>query len=178
MTAHRIGPLDDKLLVLLARYIRATAEQLTRHSYSPNSLRYVRKRLAGLVTAGYVAANIGFSQNGKPPYVYSPTMLGWHYADAHHGMPMPTRWRPSEVQLTGYRDFLHDLAITDIGIAIERFCREVDPLVTVVQFRHDRFLPQTKVLLPDGTTPRFGLMASSSSIFAAMTRGGRSNAAT
>jgi hypothetical protein len=157
MTDHRIGPLEDKLLVLLARYIRATAEQLTRHSYSPNSLRYVRKRLAGLVAAGYVAANIGFSQNGKPPYVYSPTMLGWHYADAQHGMPIPARWRPSETQLTGYRDFLHDLAITDMGIAIERFCRAVDPLVTVIQFRHDRFLPQTKVPLPDGTAPSIRL---------------------
>lgn len=158
-TAHRIGPLEDQLLVLLARYVRATAVQLTRYAYSPNSLRYVRKGLAGLVESGYVEANTGFSQNGKPPYVYSPTLPGWRYAEERHGTPIPSRWRPSEVQITDYRDYLHDLAITDTGIAIERFCREADPLVTFVQFRHDRFLPQTTVPLPDGTSPSIRLDA-------------------
>jgi hypothetical protein len=155
--AHRIGPPEDSLLVVLARYVRATAEQLTRHSYSPNSLRYVRKRLARLVEAGYVDANVGFSQNGKPPNVYSPTMQGWRYAEDRHGLPIPHRWRPSEAQITDYRDYLHDLAITDTGIAIERFCREAEPLVSFVQFLHDRFLPQTKVPLPDGTNPSIRL---------------------
>lgn len=158
-TAHRIGPLEDTLLVLLARYVRATAEQLTRHSWSPNSIRHVRKGLARLVEAGYAEAHTGFSQNGKPPFVYSPAMPGWRYAEEHHGMPLPSRWRPSEAQITDYRDYLHDLAITDTGIAIERFCREADPLVTFVQFLHDRFLPQTKVPLPDGTSPAIRLDA-------------------
>ena len=159
ITAHRIGPLEDKLLVLLARYVRATAEQLTRHSWSPNSIRYVRKGLARLVEAGYIDANTGFSQSGKPPYVYSPTMLGWRYAEEHHGMPIPARWRPSEARITDYRDYLHDLAITDTGIAIERFCREADPLVTFVRFLHDRFLPQTRIPLPDGMSPAIRLDA-------------------
>jgi hypothetical protein len=158
-TAPRIGPLEDRLLVLLARYVRATAEQLTRHSWSLNSIRYVRKGLARLVAAGYVEAQTGFSQNGKPPYVYSPALPGWRYAEDHHGMPIPSRWRPSEAQITDYRDYLHDLAITDTGIAIERFCREADPYVTFVQFQHDRFLPQTKIPLPDGTSPSIRLDA-------------------
>jgi hypothetical protein len=158
-TAPRIGPLEDTLLVLLARYVRATAEQLTRHSWSPNSLRYVRKGLARLVAGGYVEAHTGFSQAGKPPNVYSPAMPGWRYAEEHHGMPIPARWRPSEARITDYRDYLHDLAITDTGIAIERFCREADPLVTFVRFLHDRFLPQTKIPLPDGTSAAIRLDA-------------------
>ncbi len=149
-TAHRIGATEDNLITILARYVRATAEQCTRHSYSPNSLRYVRQRLAGLTAAGFVAKNLGYSQSGKPPFVYSPTMQGWRYAQDRHGMPVPARWRPGEAQLTDFRDYLHDLAITDFGIAVERFCREAGELVTLARFTHDRFLPQTTVRLPSG----------------------------
>jgi hypothetical protein len=149
-SVYRIGHTEDNLIVILARYVRATAEQCTRHSYSRDSLSYVRKRLAGLAAAQYVEKHRGFSQNGKPPNVYSPTMQGWRYAQEHHGMPIPTRWRPSEAQITDFRDYLHDLAITDFGIAVERFCREAGQLVRMARFTHDRFLPQTKVLLPTG----------------------------
>ena len=149
-TAHRIGPAHDQLLVLLARYIRATTPQLTRHSYSPNSLRHVRCYLNELKQAGYVDANKGFSQNGPPPFVYSPTMKGWRYAEEQHEMPIPARWRPSEAKLTDFRDYLHALAITDTGIAFERFCRAAGDSATLVQLLIDRFLPQTKVTLPDG----------------------------
>lgn len=150
-SAQRIGAPEDKLIAFLARYVRATAEQCTRYAYSPASLVHVRKKLAGLVTAGYVDANLGFSRSGKPPLVYSPAMKGWRYAQEYHDLPIPTHWRPAEAQLTDFRDYLHDLAITDFGIAAERFCREADPLVTMAQFLHDRFLPQTKVQLPDGS---------------------------
>lgn len=155
--APRIGPVEDKLLVLLARYVRATAEQLTRHSYSPNSLRHVRNRVNRLVDLGYVDPHRGFSRGGNPPLVYSPTTLGWRYAEERHGMPVPARWRPSEARLTDYRDYLHDLAITDVGVAIERFCREADPYVAFVRFLHDRFLPQTRIRLADGTSPAMRL---------------------
>ena len=158
-SAPRIGPVEDKLLVLLARYVRARVDQLTRHSYSPNSLRHVRTSLNRLVDLGYVDANKGFSQGGNPPFVYSPSLEGWRYVEKHHGMPIPSRWKPSEAKITDYRDYLHDLVITDTGIAIERFCREADPYVTLVQFLHDRFLPQTKIPLPDGTSPAIRLDA-------------------
>jgi hypothetical protein len=158
-TAYRIGPREAELILLLARYVRARVDQLTRHSHSPNSVRAVRKRLNGLVDAGYVDISQGFSQDGKPPFVYSLSMRGWRYAEEQLELPIPARWRPSEAQLTDYRDYLHALAITDLGIAIERFCREADPFVTFVQFLHDRFLPQTRVLLPDTTSPSIRLDA-------------------
>jgi hypothetical protein len=148
-TAQRIGTVEDNLLVLLGRYVRARADQLTRHSHSKNSLRFVRTRLARMAETGYVQVTTGFSQKGPPPNVYALTTKGWHYVGAHFGMPMPTRWKPSEGAITDYRDYLHDLAITDFGIAVERFCREADPLVRFVEFRHDRFLPQARVTLPD-----------------------------
>lgn len=148
--APRIGPTEDNLLTMLGRYVRATVEQCTRHSYSPNSLRFVRSRLTALVEAEYVAVSLGFSQNGKPPFVYSPTLKGWHYVQDSHGMPIPSRWRPSEAHITDFRDYLHDLTITDFGIATELFCREATPYVRFVRFVHDRLLPQTRVQLPTG----------------------------
>ena len=128
--AHRISPTEDNLITILARYVRATAEQCTRHSYSPNSLRFIRQRLTGLVEAGLVERSLGFSQSGKPPFVYSPSMQGWRYAQEHHGLPI--------------------LAITDFCIAVERLCREAGELIRLARFTHDRFLPQTKVQLPTG----------------------------
>lgn len=50
--------------------MRTRIDQLTRHSYSPNSLRMIRKRINRLVDAGYVEVYRGFSQDGKPPFVY------------------------------------------------------------------------------------------------------------
>jgi DNA-binding PadR family transcriptional regulator len=158
-TAHRIGASEDKLIAFLARYVRARADQCTLYAYSPGSLKFVRKKLAALVAAGYVEAYKGFSNSGKPPLVYSPSMKGWRYAEEHHGLPIPKHWRPSEAQLTDFRDYLHDLAITDFGIAVERFCREADPLVKAVRILHDRFLPQTRVQLPDGSRPAIRLDA-------------------
>lgn len=158
-TACRMGPREHHLMLLLARYVRARVDQLTRHSHSRNSLRYIRAGLNCLAEAGYVDIFKGFSQDGRAPYVYSPSMKGWRYAEDRFGMPIPARWRPSEAELSDYDDYLHALAITDMGIAIERFCREATPYVTFVEFRHDRFLPQTSVPLPDGTSPSLRLDA-------------------
>ena len=35
---------------------------------------------------------------------------------------------------------------------LERFCRDAQPLVTFVQFLHDRFLPQTRIPIANGTS--------------------------
>jgi hypothetical protein len=154
-SAPRFNAQHDALLVVLARYFRVSLAQAARHSYSPNSLPYVRGLLNDMIDQGYIQSYKGFSQGGNPPLVYSPSIKGWQYVEKHHGMPIPRRWRPEELPRTEYGDYLHDLAITDTGIAIERFCRDADPYVTFVQFQHDRFLPQTKIPLPDGTTPSF-----------------------
>src|SRR5215212_6767329 len=101
-TACRIGPHEHTLIILLARYVRARIDQLTRHSHSPNSLRLIRKRVNCLIDAGYVEVYRGFSQDGRAPYVYSLSMKGWRYVEEHFGMPIPDRWRPSEVELSDY----------------------------------------------------------------------------
>ncbi len=142
---------EDKLIAFLCRYVRATLTQCTRYDYSASSASHVRKILNSLIDAGFVAAHRGFSQDGRPPFVYSPTLKGWQYAKDHHDMPVPARWRAEEAKRQDFRDFLHDLAITDFGIAVEHFCREADPVVRFARFIHDRMLPQTKVGLPDGS---------------------------
>src|SRR5690242_17721278 len=152
---HRVGPTEDKLLAFLGRYLRATAAQCTRFAWSPNSLRFVRTRLAGLVAAGYLEAYAGFSRAGAPPLVYVPALPGWRYVAREHGLPTPSRWRPGEAERLDYGDYRHDLALTDFGIALECFCREAGPAARLIRFRHDRLLPQRSVALPDGGNHAF-----------------------
>ena len=150
MPAHRFTKTDDKLLQILARYVRATTEQCTRHPDTPATLSFVRKRLFALKAMGLVEAVKGFSRSTNPPLVYSPSLAGWRMMEEAYGLPIPKHWRPSETQLVSYRDYWHDLAITDFGITLEAFCKEAGELVQLEQFIHDRFLPQTKVTLPSG----------------------------
>lgn len=146
----RIGPVEEALLKGLGLYVHLTAEQLTRRSYSPNSKRHVQKKLATLIAAGLVAKHRGYSRDGKPPDVFSPTRAGWEYL-ARLGLPTPTRWRPAAEAARGFTQYRHDLAIADFGIAAERLCQQMTPTIRLVRFLHDRFLPQTRVQLADGT---------------------------
>jgi hypothetical protein len=135
----RLGPTEYTLLTGLGRYIYLTAAQCTRRTYQPGSLRFVQKRLAGLVTAGYCQRHLGFTRNGKPPDVFSLTARGWD-AVRELGMETPGRWRPSEAAQRGFLAYAHDLAVADFGIAAERFCTAVAPHADLAQVRHHRVL--------------------------------------
>ena len=132
-SAPRIGPVEDKLLVLLARYVRARpiSSPATRRAQlapprphgpgAPGRAR-LRRRAQGLFPGRQSAR--------------SSTRRRWRAGATSRsttGCRSRARWKPSETRLTDYRDYLHDLAITDTGIAIERFCRKADPYVTLVQ---------------------------------------------
>lgn len=69
-------------------------------------------------TVRYIIKTKRFSQGDNSLLVYSLSMNGWRYAQKHHGIPIPASWKLSEVQITDYREHLHDLAITDTGIAL------------------------------------------------------------
>ena len=146
----RIGPADEALLTALGTYVHLTADQLTRRSYSPNSKRHVQKKLAGLVSAGLVEKHRGYSRDGKPPDVYAPSTVGWQYLE-RLGLSAPSRWRPAAEANRGFTQYRHDLAIADFGIAAERLCQLTQPTIRHVRFIHDRFLPQTRVQLSDGS---------------------------
>jgi hypothetical protein len=148
----RLGPTEYTLLTGLGRYINLTAAQCVRRSYQPGSLRFVRKRLAGLVAAGYCQRHLGFTQGGKPPAVYSLTAKGWDVV-RELGMETPVRWRPVEAAQRGFIAYAHDLAVADFGIAAERFCAAVTPQAHLAQLRHHRFLQTDplRVRLSTGT---------------------------
>jgi hypothetical protein len=156
-TAFRIGPVEDKLLTFLARYVWATLAQCTRYDWSPNSARHVRRYLQALAAADYVQQTKGFAQTTNVPLVYSPTLRAWRYAEEHYDLPAPRRWRPSEAQWQDYNDYRHALAITDFGLALERFARTGHPYVRLIRSIHDRMLPQSLVTLPDGKTRQMRL---------------------
>ncbi len=104
------------MLTGLGRYLYLTAAQCTRRAYQPGSLRFVQKRLAGLVDAGYCQRHLGFTRNGKPPDIFSLTARGWD-AVRELGLETPARWRPSEAAQRGFLAYAHDLAVADFGIA-------------------------------------------------------------
>ncbi len=137
--AFRLGPTEYTLLTGLGRYLYLTAAQCTRRSYQPGSLRFVQKRLSGLVMAGYCQRHLGFTQVGKPPAVFSLTTKGWS-AVRELGLETPARWRPVEAAQRGFVAYAHDLAVADLGIAAERFCASIAPRADLEQFRHHRFL--------------------------------------
>ena len=137
--ALRLGPTECTLLTGLGRYVYLTAAQCTRRAYQPGSLRFVQKRLAGLVQAGYAQRHLGFTQSGKPPDVFSLTAKGWE-AVRELGLETPARWRPSEAAQRGFLAYAHDLAVADFGIAAERFCAVMAPRTDLAQFRHHRLL--------------------------------------
>jgi hypothetical protein len=144
VTAHhapplRLGPTEHTLLTGLGRYVHLTAAQCVRRAYQPGSLRFVQKRLARLVAAGYCQRHVGFSQAGKPPAVYCLTAKGWDYV-RELGMETPARWRPAEAARRGFVAYAHDLAVADVGIAAECFCAAVAPRTQLAAFRHHRFL--------------------------------------
>ena len=153
--ALRLGPTEYTLLTGLGRYIYLTAAQSTRRAYQPGSLRFVQKRLAGLVDAGYGQRHLGFTQSGKPPDVFSLTAKGWE-AVRELGMETPARWRPSEAAQRGFLACAHDRAVADFGIAAERFCTAMAPRADLAQFRHHRILQADplQVRLADGRTHR------------------------
>jgi hypothetical protein len=160
VTAHhapplRLGPTEHTLLTGLGRYVFLTAAQCLRRAYQPGSLRFVQKRLARLVEAGYCQRHLGFSQAGKPPAVYGLTAKGWDYV-RELGMETPARWRPAEAARRGFVAYAHDLAVADVGIALERFCAAVAPQAQLVQFRHHRFLQTAplRVRLPQAGQQR------------------------
>lgn len=135
----RLGATEYTLLAGLGRYIYLTAAQCTRRAYQPGSLRFVQKRLAGLVEAGYCQRHLGFTRTGKPPDVFSLTAKGWE-AVRELGMETPARWRPSEAAQRGFLAYAHDLAVADFGIATERFCIGMAPHADLAKFRHHRVL--------------------------------------
>jgi hypothetical protein len=137
--ALRLGPTEHTLLTGLGRYVYLTAAQCVRRAYQPGSLRFVQKRLARLVDAGYCQRHVGFAQAGKPPAVYCLTAKGWDYV-RELGMETPARWRPVEAARRGFVAYAHDLAVADVGIAMERFCAAAAPQAQLAEFRHHRFL--------------------------------------
>ncbi len=151
----RLGATEYTLLTGLGRYLYLTASQCTRRSYQPGSRRFVQKRLARLVDAGYCQRHLGFTQTGKPPAVFSLTTKGWE-AVRELGLATPARWRPSEAAQRGFLAYAHDLAVADLGIAAERFCAVMAPRADLAQFRHHRLLQADplRVRLPGGGTQK------------------------
>lgn len=153
-TRPLLGPADLQLLLAFWRYFYLTAAQLTRLLYSPASHTYTQARLKRLADGGYLGRIFlpRPSRTGSAPLVYTLARKGLR-ALAEWGKPVMRRYRPAEVRETSYLYLAHTLALNDVLIALELFCRR-DRRVHLAGLRHERDLKHqpVRVRLPNGST--------------------------
>lgn len=148
------GPADLPILTALGRYYYLTASQMTRLLYAPSSQTYAQARLKRLADHGYLQRIFlpRPSRTGSAPVVYTLARSGLRVL-AEWGRGIDRRYRPAEVRETSYLYLAHTLALNDVLIALELFCRH-DQRVQLAGLRHERDLKlqPVRVQLPGGAT--------------------------
>lgn len=164
----RMRPIYDILLygtahmrVGLYQLHIATAEQLTRLHYSPNSIKLVKQRLKVLADHGYIQPDAIPTKRFKSPYYYTLGTAGVRYLEGL-GVDTNEAWRASnEVDKHGLF-IAHTLELNDVIIAAA-LLKTADPRYYLESFIHERVLkrrpykaslqgehgPQTLTLIPD-----------------------------
>ena len=145
-----LGKTKRTILLLLARHVFLRADQICAIAFG-RSLSFIRQHLRELRDAGWVVHQpyLRDSDIGKAPHIYTLDTPAWEWV-RHLGVPTPIRFRPSEE--IG-KPSPHTMAISDFGVALERFCR-AHPLIHIAQYRHERVLPYATVQFPTGTSRR------------------------
>lgn len=145
-----LGKTKRTILYLLGRHVFLRADQICAMAFG-NSLPFIRTNLRELRAAGWVVHQPYLHDNaiGKAPYIYTLDSPAWSWVQ-DLGLPIPVRFRPSEE--IG-KPSPHTMAISDFGVALERFCR-AHSLVDIAQYRHERVLPYATVHFPNGTSRR------------------------
>lgn len=148
------GPADLSILAVLGRYFYLTASQVTRLLYAPSSQTYAQARLKRLAGHGYLQRIFlpRPTRTGSAPLVYTLARKGLSVLAAW-GRGVDRRYRPAEVRETSYLYLAHTLALNDVLIALELFCRH-DQRVQLAGLRHERDLKlqPVRVRLPVGVT--------------------------
>lgn len=148
-----LGPADVAILDALLRFHYLTSPQVTRLLYSPGSASLVRSRMKRLVDQRLVETVYLHSQahGGSAPLVYTLARKGLN-ALADVGRDIPTRFRPSEKQLSDYV-LRHTLGVNDVLIGLQLVAAQ-HPGLRLAQLVHERDLKRqpAKVTLPNGET--------------------------
>lgn len=160
MKSFRITPVHDRLLrgsvdmsIGLYQLHIATADQLTRLHYSPNSIKWVKARLKDLADHGFVQADCIPTKFFRSPYYYTLGHKGMQYLAAA-GLDVSDAFRASK-EVNKHALFIeHTLELNDVLIAAALITR-VDARYILDHFIHERVLKRrpfkTKqfTLIPD-----------------------------
>ncbi|MCC6236793.1 MAG: replication-relaxation family protein [Dehalococcoidia bacterium] len=123
-SALSITPADDYILKVLLRFRYLAARQVCALRYSAGSLTRVQAILKRLTDSGYLQ-RIWLPRRtprGSAPSVYTLARKGLNYLRAQ-GIDVPARYHPSEQRERTYLFLAHTLAVNDVLIAAELFCR-------------------------------------------------------
>jgi len=149
----RVSSSHERVLQALGRFDRLTAEQTRRLLFGAGSLTYAQAKYRELATHGYVlAVPVGRpTPHGSGPLVYSLDRRGRAYLRAL-GMDVPRRLRQSEERARSSPHLRHSIAVADVLILGELFCRQ-NPAFAIAQMRGERDLKANPVsiALADGT---------------------------
>ena len=141
----RISPVYDRLLrgnpalsIGLYQLHIATADQLTRLHYSPNSLKWVKARLKVLVDHDYLQADCIPTKFFRSPYYYTLGQRGMQYLGAA-GLDVSDAFRASK-EVNKHALFIeHTLELNDVLIAAALINRTF-PRCHLDSFIHERVL--------------------------------------
>lgn len=148
---------DDALLRAVYTYQFVTVEQVTRLLYRAGSLKYVRRRLRGLVDVGYLQRlrlpSVGI---GNTSYLYTLARRGIGYLTAA-GYSDFARFRPSEQREHSYLFLTHTLRVNDFLIAAQLLTRS-NPDVILADMRHERQLRRTPIKVKTSSGETIGVV--------------------
>lgn len=141
----RITPVLDRLLrgdpqipMGLYHLHIATAEQLTRLHYSPNSIKRVQARLKLLTDNGYIQSDSVPTRNYRSPLYYALAQKGARYLSGA-GLDMPPAFRASKEVGKSYLYLAHTLEVNDLLIAAMLLQKDY-PALSLDSFLHERTL--------------------------------------
>jgi len=142
-------PSDDAILRDLLRFHYLSNRQVCLLHYSPRSLTYVQTKLKRLTDARY-CQRIWLprpSARGSAPSVYTLARKGLNYL-REQGLDVPSRYHPSEQREHSYLFLSHTLAVNDVLISAELFCRH-EPRFELAATVHERELKRSPARVED-----------------------------
>lgn len=146
-----LAPSDDAILRDLLRFHYLASRQVCLLRYSPGSLTHVQTKLKRLTDERF-CQRIWLPRptpHGSAPSIYTLARKGLNYL-REQGVDVPARYHPSEQREHAYLFLRHTLAVNDVLISAELFCRR-EPRFALAATLHERDLKRTPVRVEDET---------------------------
>lgn len=147
ITPLRLTPTDEELLASCSRYQYVTVEQWCRYFEDSKKDRYLQRRTRELAQENYLIRLYipRPGGKGKARPIFTPGLRGRAHAESL-GIPVPKRFRPSDLHNLGGKHLAHSEAITGVLLSFDRLARH-DERIQIAELLHERFLHEQRFKL-------------------------------